>query len=41
MNKTIKDSLIFVGQSLAFIVMSIVLVVFFVLFFGIAMAILQ
>ena len=41
MNKTIKDSLIFVGQSLAFIVMSIVLVVFFVLFFGIAMAILR
>ena len=41
MNKVIKDSLIFAGQSLAFIVTAIVFVVLFTLLFGIIIAMFQ
>lgn len=41
MNKVIKDFLIFVGQSLAFIVTAIVFVVLFTLLFGIITAMFQ
>ena len=41
MNKVIKDSLIFVGQSLAFIVTAIIFVVLFILLFGVIIATFQ